>query len=76
MSTVLVLVLAASAFFAVLRPIFGQPEPIPQGRPDDDIQNAVDRSIQELRTDLQLKKINEDDLKTIEAYLNRSSRED
>ena len=75
MLTVVVLALAAVAFFFALRPLFGEPRPIPQDRPEGDIRNAVEKSLQELRTDLQLQKIQEEDLKAIEGYLEASSRE-
>lgn len=75
MSTVLILALAAAAFFAVIRPLFRKPEPIPQERPEEEMRTAVQKSIQELRTDLQLQKISQDDLRDIEAYLEETSRQ-
>lgn len=75
MSTVLILALAAAAFAAVLRPLFRKFETIPQERPEEEMRSAVQKSIQELRTDLQLQKIHGDDLSEIEAYLEKTSRE-
>jgi hypothetical protein len=75
MSTALILALAAAAFAAVLRPLFRKFEPIPQERPEEEMRSAVQKSIQELRTDLQLQKIHGDDLSEIEAYLEKTSRE-
>lgn len=75
MLTLVVLALAAVAFFFTLRPLFKKPEPIPQDRSAGEIRLAVEKSLQELRTDLQLQKIQEEDLRSIEGYLERTSRE-
>jgi hypothetical protein len=74
-NAIAVLLLAAGAFFAILKPLFGPPQLIAQERPEEDLKNAVEKSIQELRTDLQLHKIQEEDLRAIESYLERSSHE-
>lgn len=75
MLTLVVLALAAAAFSFALRPLFGKPEPIPQDRPEGDIRLALEKSLQEFRTDLQMQKIQEEDLRAIEGYLEQTSRE-
>lgn len=75
MAMLFLLIMACAAFYGAISPLFRAPETISQERSEGDIRDAVDKSIRELRTDLQLQKIQEEDLKTIEAYLEQTSRE-
>jgi hypothetical protein len=68
-ATILSLALALGAFLWVLSPLFGDPAPIPQARPEDEARMALSRSLQELRTDLDLQKIQAEDLKEIQQHL-------
>ena len=68
-ATLFSLALALAAFLWVLYPLFGDPAAIPQGRPEGEARMALSRSLQELRTDLDLQKIKEEDLKEIQQHL-------
>jgi hypothetical protein len=73
--TLVALALAALVFFWVFSPLFAQPSEISQDRPESDIREAVSKSMQELNTDLELHKIDREDLDHIRAYLeDQSSR--
>ncbi len=72
--TLLSLVVAVAAFGWVLSPLFGEPKQISQARPTDQIQDAVDRSVRELKTDLELQKIQASDLEDIQSFLESESK--
>ncbi|MGA9751072.1 MAG: hypothetical protein WBS54_04745 [Acidobacteriota bacterium] len=72
--TLLSLVVAVAAFGWVLAPLFGEPKEISQARSTDQIQDAVDRSVRELTTDLELQKIQASDLKDIQNFLETESK--
>jgi hypothetical protein len=71
--TLLVLALAVALFLWALYPLFGEAEPIPQERPAEALQAAVDKSIRELETDLSLQKIEREDLDLIQEHLKKES---
>lgn len=68
-ATLFSLAVALAAFVWVLYPLFGEEAPIPQGRPEDEARMALSRSLQELRTDLDLQKIQAEDLEEIQQHL-------
>jgi hypothetical protein len=72
--TLLSLVVAVAAFGWVLAPLFGEPTEISQARSTDQIQDAVDRSVRELKTDLELQKIQASDLEEIQNFLETESK--
>jgi hypothetical protein len=71
--TLLALAGALAIFVWVFFPIFGSARQIAQGRPYGDAREAVSKSVQELRTDLELNKIQQDDLDHIKAFLEEES---
>ncbi len=62
-----------AVFVWVLFPLFGTARLIAQTRPAGDVQAAVSKSVQELKTDLELHKIRQDDLDHIQAFLEEES---
>lgn len=72
-ATLVTLVGALLVFFWVFSPLFGTRRDIPQARSAGDVQAAVSKSVQELRTDLELHKIHQDDLDHIKAFLEEES---
>jgi|WetSurMetagenome_2_1015567.scaffolds.fasta_scaffold04072_2 hypothetical protein len=72
-ATLVTLVGAVVVFLWVLYPLFGKPQQIPQERSALDMQAAVSKSVQELRTDLELRKIEQEDLDHIQAFLEEES---
>ena len=64
---------AVLIFVWVFFPLFGTAREIAQGRSVNDVQAAVSKSVQELRTDLELHKIQQDDLDHIKAFLEEES---
>jgi|YelNatPaOPRAMG01_1025707.scaffolds.fasta_scaffold01159_15 hypothetical protein len=72
--TLLSLVVAVAAFGWVLAPLFGEPKEISQARSTDQIQEAVNRSVRELKTDLELQKIQASDLEEIQSFLESESK--
>jgi hypothetical protein len=71
--TLMALAGAVLVFVWVFFPLFGPSHEIAQGRSIGDVQAAVSKSVQELRTDLELHKIRQDDLDHIKAYLEEES---
>jgi hypothetical protein len=72
--TLLSLVVAVAVFGWVLAPLFGEPKEISQARSTDQIQEAVNRSVRELKTDLELQKIQASDLEEIQSFLESESK--
>ena len=72
-ATLLTLGLAAVIFIWVFAPLFAKAGEIPQVRSSADIEEAVSKSIQELNTDLELHKIQQEDLDHIRAFLEQES---
>lgn len=60
-------------FVWALLPLFGRARQIAQSRSAEDVQAAVLKSVQELKTDLELQKIRQDDLDHIQAFLEEES---
>ena len=71
--TLAALATAVLVFVWVFFPLFGTAREIAQGRSILDAQAAVSKSVQELRTDLDLHKIQQDDLDHIKAFLEEES---
>jgi hypothetical protein len=71
--TLLALAGALAIFVWAFFPLFGPTREIVQSRSVSDVQAAVSKSIQELRTDLELHKIQQDDLDHIKAFLEDES---
>lgn len=71
--TLLSLAVALLAFAWVIAPLLGEADQIPQERSRSDVSLAVLRSVQELRTDLELDKIQSDDLEHIQRHLEEES---
>jgi hypothetical protein len=71
--TLLSLALALLSFSWVISPLFGEAAQIPQERSQQDVAVAVSRSVQELKTDLELDKIQSDDLDHIQRFLEEES---
>jgi len=71
--TLVALAGAVLIFVWVFFPLFGTAHEIAQGRSISDVQAAVSKSMQELRTDLELHKIQQDDLDHIKAFLEEES---
>ncbi len=69
MEIIALLVLAGGLFFWALSPVFGKPQPIPQEMPKAGVRLAVERNLQEFRTDLDLNKMGEDDYRDLEREL-------
>jgi hypothetical protein len=67
------LALAVAVFAWILAPLFGPPSPIAESRGSEELSAAVDRSLRELRTDLELGKIQEEDLAAIQEHLTQES---
>ena len=72
-ATLVTLAGALLIFVWVLYPFFGQAREIPQTRSAEDVAAAVSKSVQELRTDLELRKIEQEDLDHIQAFLHEES---
>ncbi len=73
LATLVSLAGALLIFIWVLAPMFGPPREIVQTRPKGEAEAAVSKSMQELRTDLDLDKIQQDDLDHIKAFLEDES---
>lgn len=71
--TFLSLAVALGCFIWVLAPIFDPPQQISLERSSQDARLAVSKSVQELRTDLDLQKIQQEDLDHITRYLEEES---
>lgn len=71
--TFLSLAVALAFFIWVLAPIFAPPQQIALERSSQDARLAVSKSVQELRTDLDLQKIQQEDLEHITRYLEEES---
>jgi len=71
--TLVALAATVVVFVWVLLPLFGTARQIAQSRSAEDVQAAVSKSVQELRTDLELHKIRQDDLDHIQAFLEEES---
>ena len=72
-ATLVTLAGALLVFFWVFSPLFGARVEILQTRPASDAQDAVSKSVQELKTDLELHKIHQEDLDHIKAFLEEES---
>lgn len=72
-ATLVTLAGAVLVFLWVLYPLFGKAREIPQERSAVEVQAAVSKSVQELRTDLELRKIEQEDLDHIQAFLEEES---
>ena len=71
--TMIALAVAVLIFLWVFFPLFSAPREIVQTRSASEAQEAVSKSMQELRTDLELHKIHQDDLDHIKAFLEEES---
>ncbi len=71
--TFLSLAVALACFVWVLTPLFGPPREITSQRSSREAELAVSKSVQELRTDLDLQKIQPEDLEHITRYLEEES---
>lgn len=71
--TLISLALAGLLFVWVFFPLFSSSREIVQTRSASDVQQAVSKSMQELRTDLELHKIHQEDLDHIKAFLEEES---
>lgn len=72
-ATLVTLAVALLVFFWVFSPLFGARGEIPQTHSASAVQEAVSKSVQELRTDLELHKIRQEDLDHIKAFLEEES---
>ncbi len=72
-ATLVTLAGAVLVFLWVLFPLFEKAREIPQERSALEVQAAVSKSVQELRTDLELRKIEQEDLEHIQAFLEEES---
>ena len=71
--TMVALAAAALLFLWVFFPLFSVQREIVQTRSASEAQEAVSKSMQELRTDLELHKIHQEDLDHIKAFLEEES---
>jgi len=74
--TLLFLAGAVALFLWVLNPLFGKPEPLVHFGAEAEIGESIAHSIQEFRADLDLGKIQPEDLTAIERHLRASSADD
>jgi hypothetical protein len=74
-AVLIMLLLSICAFLWVLWPLFEPPGKLDLAAAEKDLQESIDRSIDEYRADLELGKIKEEDLKDIEKHL-RSNAHD
>jgi len=65
------LALAIGAFAWLLAPLFGPTKGLVGGRERSDLGAAIDRSLKELQTDLELGKIQAEDLAAIQEHLEK-----
>jgi hypothetical protein len=72
-ATLVALAGALLIFLWVLYPLFGKTREIPQTRSPEEAAAAVSKAVQELRTDLELHKIEQEDLDHIQAFLKEES---
>lgn len=75
LTTLFTLAVSVALFLWVLNPLFGKAEALAARGAEAEIGESVARSIQEFRADLELGKIQPEDLAAIEDHLRASSND-